>query len=210
MGLDYVEVIMEIEDTFEIANFDVPVAPVPFDMLTADDLCEHVWQRLQGREPAWTEADFNRIVTLTAPLRQRTEAYLRGLPRPLWQWSLPRQMNRLVKVEALANLWKELELIWGFPPPPLVPNPRGDSVELPASCRTRWGLLGTLIRQWTLQHEPRRFVWQASSAARPTNADQWTRAAVWDRLQSILMKSLHLPQEVVQQHATLKGDLRMD
>ena len=210
MGLDYVEVIMEIEDAFEITNLDVPVALVPFEMMTADDLCEHIWQRLQGREPAWTEADFNRIVKQTALLRQRTEAYLHGQPRPWWQWNLPHQMNRLVKDEALANLWKELELIWGFPPPPLVPNPTANTFELPASCRTRLGLLGTLIRQWAFQHEPSRFVWQAASKPRPPNADQWTRATVWDRLQSILMKSLRLPQEVVQPHATLKGDLRMD
>ncbi len=210
MGLDYVEVIMEIEDAFEITIFDVPLPLMPFEMMTADDLCEHIWQRLQGREPAWTEADFNHIVKQTALLRQRTEAYLRGLPRPWWQWSLPRQLNGLVKDEALANLWQELELIWGFPPPPLVPSSDSNTFELPASCRTRLGLLGTLIRQWAFQHESCRYVWQASSAPRPPNADKWTRATVWDRLQSILRETLNLPQEAVQPEATLKGDLRMD
>ena len=119
-------------------------------------------------------------------------------------------MNGLVQDEALAKLWQELELIWGFPPPPLVPSSDGNSIELPASCRTRFGLLGTLIRQWAFQHEPSRFVWQAASKPRPPNADQWTRATVWSRLQSILMEQLNLPQDVVQPQATLMGDLGMD
>ena len=107
-------------------------------------------------------------------------------------------------------LWKKLELIWGFSPPPLVSSAGGESVELPASCRTRPGLVGTLIRLWTLQHKPCRFVWKASSEPRPPNADTWTRPAVWDRLQSILMSQLNLPREAVHPDATLAGDLMMD
>lgn len=210
MGLETVEVAMEIEQTYEIAIFDTPVALLPFDMVTADDLCECVWQRLQGREPAWTDADLQRIDQQTAPLRRQTEAYLRGLPRPWWQWCLPRQLDRFASDETLSTLWKKLELIWGFSPPPLVSSAGGESVELPASCRTRPGLVGTMIRLWTLQHKPCRFVWKASSEPRPPNADTWTRPAVWDRLQSILMSQLNLPREAVHPDATLAGDLMMD
>ena len=210
MGLDYVEVVMEIEETFEIPHFDASITLLPFEMVTAGDLCEHIWQQLQGCEPAWTEADLQRITKQTVPLRRRSESYLRGLPRPWWQWRLPRQLDRFARDETLPTLWKELELIWGFSPPPLVSSAGGESLELPASCRTRPGLVGTMIRQWTLQHEPCRFVWKASSEPRPPNADTWTRPAVWDRLQSILMSQLNLPMEAVHPEAALAGDLMMD
>ena len=210
MGLDTVEVVMEIEDTFDITLRVYPFVLQPFEMATADDLCEVIWQRLRGYEPAWTDADLKRIEQQTTPLRRQTVEAICGLPRPWWQWCLPRQLDRFASDETLSTLWKELELIWGFSPPPLVSSPEGESVELPASCRTRSGLVGTLIRQWTLQHEPCRFVWKASSEPRPLNADTWTRAAVWDRLQSILMSQLNLPMEAVHPEATLAGDLRMD
>lgn len=210
MGLDTVEVVMEIEDTFEIAITEGTVALLPFEMVTANDLCELIWQRLQGCEPAWTADDLQRIAVQTVPLRRRTEAYLRKLPRAWWQWRLPQQINRLVQDETLHLLWKELELIWGFAPPPLVPSRDGESFELPASCRTLPGLLGTLIRQWTVQHEPCRFIWKASPEPRPPNANLWTRAAVWNQLQSILMENLFLPQDAVHPDATLSGDLKMD
>jgi len=210
MGLDYVEVVMEIEESFKIPHFDASITLLPFEMVTAGDLCEHIWQQLQGREPAWTDADLRCIEKQIAPLRQQTEAYLRGLPRPWWQWCLPRQIDRFANDETLPTLWKELELIWGFSPPPLVPSAGGESVELPASCRTRPGLVGTLVRQWMLQCEPCRFVWKASSEPRPPNADTWTRPAVWDRLQSILMSYLNLPREAVHPDATLAGDLMME
>jgi hypothetical protein len=210
MGLDTVEVVMDIEDTFEIALMPYPIAFQPFELATADDLCEVVWQRLRGYEPAWTDADLKRIEQQTTPLRRQTVEAICRLPRPWWHWLPPKQMDAYSDKNALRTLWKELERIWGVAPPPLLISSDGNSHELPKSCRTRSSLIGTLMRLWVLKHEPCRFTWKVSSQPRPPNADKWTREAVWKQLRSILMTELNLPAESVYPEATLHGDLMMD
>lgn len=210
MGLDTVEVLMECEHTFDITLMDFPIALQPFELATADDLCELIWQRLQANEPAWTDADLKRIEQQTTPLRGQTVEAICRLPRPWWHWLPPKQMDAYSDRDALLTLWKELERIWGFAPPPLVINADCNSYELPASYCTRSGLIGTLFRHWALQHEPCRFTWKASSEPRSPNADNWTREAVWKQLQFILMTQQNLPAESVYPEATLHGDLMMD
>ena len=208
MGLDTVEVFMEIEDTFHISDFNPPIAPVPWDSITVDDLCERIWQRLQGYEPDWTDADATRLDEQVAPLRKATTAYLTALPRT-WRWWRPTQLDRVIAPEHRVQAWSDIERIWGCSLPPLETLDGTKEPQIPASCARLPQMVGILVRRWIRQNEPDQTVWREASGPKPPNAEKWTRELVWEKLKQLLMEQLNLTANDVQPEATLIGDLKM-
>lgn len=211
MGLDLVEVFMEIEDTFQfqLHGFTMNSALMPYDLISVDDVCEEIWQRLQGCEPDWTEADVEQFHERIVPLRKETTAYLSSLPKAWFYWMSSR-LDRLIAAEYRDQAWTEIERIWGCPLPPLERDSQHEPPRIPISCETVPRMIGVIARRWISQNDPNRFVWRLSGKPRPPNAEKWTRELVWDKLKEILMEYLNLTANDVQPEATLIGDLKMD
>jgi hypothetical protein len=165
MGLDYVEIKIEIESTFEIdcSRFRYVM---PFDLISADDLLENVWQTLQGNEAAWTDVDADWLLKQIVPQRQWVDDFLKSFSTPMWWWKSDR-LDRRIAPERRFEAWAEIERQLGRRLTTLGYAPDVDGPQFPDYCSTVSRLTGMLAREWIKQHEPYRFRWRPSSTAAP-------------------------------------------
>jgi hypothetical protein len=208
MGLEFVEVFMEIEDMFHLRDFNMLRSPMPYDLISADDLCEEIWQRLQGNEPAWTEADIRQFHDRIAPLQRETKTYLNSLPKTRSWWKSSR-LDCLIAPEHRVQVWTEIVRIWGCSLTSLKSDHEHGPPQIPASCTTSASLIGIVARRWLEKNDPRRFIWRPSGKPRPPNAETWTRELVWHKLNRILIESLNVNASDVYPEVTLVNDLKM-
>jgi acyl carrier protein len=210
MGLDFVEVLMEIEDRLDV---ELMSGIEWYPLHTAGTLSDVVWQRLQGYEPAITFDDYRQANATVEQVFQQ-----RGVTR---RWFV-KDLNRLLPEEDREQIWSQLSDRLDCPLPELHSRGDGSVPTIPKVCSTKHDLV-----MWVLWHRPGHELWRPITPtqrtkplgwpfkARRTDSSakvprSWTREEVWEEVRQILIEQLGLRPEEVVKDARLNEDIRLD
>lgn len=210
MGLDFVEVLMEIEDRFDI---DLMSRSEWYPLHTAGNLGDLVWQRLQGSEPAIERADYQQAIGVVEGVF--TES---GVQK---KW-FSRDLNRWFPDAGRERIWQTLSHRLDCPLPELEHDGGVLVPTVPRVCSTKHDLV-----MWVLWNKPGRKLWRpvtpsprrkplgwpfpSRSQERPTKPPRsWTREEVWEEVRQILIEQLGLRPDEVVRDARLAEDIKFD
>jgi acyl carrier protein len=193
MGLDLIELAMQLETRFRI-EFARDEYQTAFSG-TAGSLCDFVWQKIQGVQPALL--DFQDLHT-------RVRRALLATPgRPWWYRGV--RVERLLGQTDLARSWDSLQCTLGVSLPALAEDPANGQVGVPAQCASVLRLT-----HWIAEHCPDRAKrLKNATTGRAPAAEQMTREECCQGVRQVLADVLDLDPEQVTPQAHLIEDLGM-
>jgi acyl carrier protein len=194
MGLDLVELAMELEKHFGIKFSNDEYYPAFCD--TAGTLCEFVWQKLQGISPG--VADFRR-------LHKELHTHFMSAPGRPW-WYRGMNLKRLMSKGDLSENWRWLEQSLGISLPALLRDPSTNRLQIPPECASMSRLM-----YWIVENHPKRVSWLRSSSAagRTVEAARFTHEDCWLGVRDAIAEIINIKAEQVTSDSHLIEELRM-
>ena len=195
MGLDLIDLGMQLEKKFQI-EFDRDEYQTAF-CGTAGSLCDFVWRKLHGVEPALLDV---------RGLYDRIHRVLMAAPGRPW-WYRGTRLQRILGQHDLAGAWDWLQRTLAVSLPPLIPDALTGRLRVPEQCTTAYRLM-----HWMSEHNPDRVNWlkQATSTGLPPGNERITPEECWLRVREVLADVLAIEPDKVVPEAHLIEDLGMN
>lgn len=190
MGLDVVELAMDLEDRFGIAITDEEAV---FLLDTPRRIVWLIAEKLAGRNPP--VPDFGKLAS------QILEA-LRSMPDYKTRWFWSGQIEKLVPIENRQANWKAVSDVLGLALPPIEETGpwRG---KIPESCST---LPKTAF--WVFSNYPDRVpLLRGASVSEPSPMMSMTIDQIWEGVRESICESLGVEREKVTLDTSMEVDL---